>query len=54
MPLSWYKIKTRAAVFIKEWGNETNEDAEKNLSGVTQRQLKAKTCKNGNLTCWRN
>jgi type I restriction-modification system DNA methylase subunit len=28
MPLSWNEIKTRAAAFIKEWENETNEDAE--------------------------
>jgi type I restriction-modification system DNA methylase subunit len=28
MPLSWNEIKSRAAVFTKEWKNETNEDAE--------------------------
>lgn len=28
MPLSWNEIKSRAAAFIKEWENESNEDAE--------------------------
>ena len=28
MPLSWNEIKSRAAAFVKEWENETNEDAE--------------------------
>jgi hypothetical protein len=28
MPLSWNEIKTRAAVFSKEWENEVSEDAE--------------------------
>ena len=28
MPLSWNEIKSRAAQFIQEWKDETNEDAE--------------------------
>ncbi|HWR33316.1 MAG TPA: type IIL restriction-modification enzyme MmeI, partial [Chitinophagaceae bacterium] len=28
MPLSWNEIKSRAAAFVKEWQNESNEDAE--------------------------
>lgn len=28
MPLSWNEIKTRAAAFVTEWKDETNEDAE--------------------------
>jgi hypothetical protein len=28
MPLSWNEIKSRAAAFVKEWENESNEDAE--------------------------
>lgn len=47
MPLSWNEIKSRAAVFIKEWENETNEDAEAktfwdeffNIFGIKRRRL---------------
>lgn len=28
MPLSWNEIKARAAIFTKEWEDETNEHAE--------------------------
>jgi hypothetical protein len=28
MPLSWNEIKSRAQIFVKEWENESNEDAE--------------------------
>lgn len=47
MPLSWNEIKSRAAAFIKEWENETNEDAEAksfwdeffNIFGIKRRRL---------------
>ena len=28
MPLSWNEIKSRAASFMKEWENESSEEAE--------------------------
>lgn len=47
MPLSWNEIKTRAAVFSKEWENEVSEDAEAksfwddffNVFGISRRRV---------------
>ena len=47
MPLSWNEIKTRAAVFVNEWEDESREEAEAkafwdqffNAFGVLRRKL---------------